>query len=530
MQPLRRLPYTCKHCASTARDTKHTRTLSSYRQLVTRRSYSNVTKTSRPFRLAVIGSGPAGFYAAYRFMNKVQDAIVDMYEQLPVPFGLVRFGVAPDHPEVKNCQDKFEEVALSPRFNFIGNVAVGHDIPLSLLTPHYDAILFAYGASEDKALGIPGEQGNGIYSARAFVGWYNGLPEYAGLSPALTGGEEAIVIGQGNVALDVARILLSPVEDLQKTDITTYAADALRRSTIKKVSIVGRRGPFQAAFTVKEARELINLQSAQFLSDGLRKAIQWDALPSGGPKKLPRVQRRLFEVLMKGMDEGLKANTSKYWELRYFLSPERFDLDAEGELDSITFSQNMYSDGSDPLSVDAKVATSSEHPITLPSSVAFRSVGYKSASIPGLEDLGITFDSRMGIIPNDIHGRVLSPTAGPGSLTAGHVPGMYCAGWVKRGPTGVIASTMDDAFSSADVIASDWENRAPFLNHNIGNGQSTALGWDGVKDEAARRGLQRVSWQDWKKIDQVEKEKGKLLGKEREKFASVEDMLRVLNS
>lgn len=218
--------------------------------------------------MAVIGSGPAGFYTAYKVMSKIENSLVDMYEHLPVPYGLVRFGVAPDHPEVKvlllisnvtdahkvlqNCQEKFEEVAKSPRFNFIGNISIGahsRALPLKSLLPHYDAILFAYGASKDRNLGIPGEDSlKGIYSARAFVGWYNGLPEYEDLEPDLTQGEEAVVIGQGNVALDVARILLDDPNVLKSTDITSKAVEALRKSTIKRVRVVGRRGPLQVSF------------------------------------------------------------------------------------------------------------------------------------------------------------------------------------------------------------------------------------------------------------------------------------------
>lgn len=200
----------------------------------------------RPLRLAIIGSGPAGFYAASRVISRVEGALVDMYERLPVPFGLVRFGVAPDHPEVKNCQDKFASVAKSPRFNFIGNIAVGQDLPLRALVRHYDGILLAYGASKDRALNIPGESTlTGIYSARAFVGWYDGLPQFAGLDPDLTVGEDAVIIGQGNVALDVARMLLSDIDVLRRTDITGYALEALSKSRVRRVRIVGRRGPMQ---------------------------------------------------------------------------------------------------------------------------------------------------------------------------------------------------------------------------------------------------------------------------------------------
>lgn len=208
-------------------------------------AYSTTSTSRGRLRIAIIGSGPAGFYTAYRLMNKLEDAVVDMYEQLPVPYGLVRFGVAPDHPDVKNCQDAFEELAKSPRFNYIGNVRVGHDIELAQLKSHYDAMLFSYGASEDRQLGILGEDLPGVYSAREFVGWYNGLPQFHGLKPDLLAGEQAVVIGQGNVAMDVARMLLTPVDELRSTDITEEAVQTLSESKIRRVKVVGRRGPVQ---------------------------------------------------------------------------------------------------------------------------------------------------------------------------------------------------------------------------------------------------------------------------------------------
>jgi adrenodoxin-NADP+ reductase len=214
-------------------------------------AYSTAATVRGRLRVAIIGSGPAGFYTAYRLMSKNQDAVIDMYEQLPVPYGLVRFGVAPDHPEVKNCQDTFEQVAQSPRFNYVGNVRVGHDVELAKMKPHYDAILFSYGADEDRQLGIPGEDLPGVYSARSFVGWYNALPQFRSLKPNLQAGEQAVVIGQGNVALDVARILLSPVDSLRHTDISEQAIQTLSESRVRFVRVVGRRGPIQVCFVVR---------------------------------------------------------------------------------------------------------------------------------------------------------------------------------------------------------------------------------------------------------------------------------------
>ncbi|KAF1850750.1 NADPH:adrenodoxin oxidoreductase mitochondrial precursor [Cucurbitaria berberidis CBS 394.84] len=482
--------------------------------------YSTAKTTRGSLRVAIIGSGPAGFYTAYRLLSKVQDVVVDMYEQLPVPYGLVRFGVAPDHPEVKNCQDTFEEVAQSPRFNYVGNVHVGRDIDLSTMKPHYDAMLFSYGASEDRKLGIPGEDLPGVYSAREFVGWYNGLPEFQGLRPQLQAGEQALVIGQGNVALDVARILLTPVDALRNTDITEHAIQTLSDSRVRSVRIVGRRGPVQAAFTVKEARELMHIPPVAF------EPIDPSLYPPD-IKKLPRVQKRIAEVLLKGTKLSPR-DSPKSWALDFLKAP--ISMNAEStHLSSVTFRRQQFAEDADPFNNLARVVPTDEE-ITMKASLAFRSVGYKSTPLAGLLDFGVPFDTKMGIIPNDIHGRVISPSLGPGNLTAGHMHGLYCAGWVKRGPTGVIASTMQDAFTSADVIAHDWQADVPFLNDVSGGSGSTGLGWDSVKEKVIAKGIRPLSWADWKRIDEVERARGRSKGKEREKFVSVEEMLAMLDA
>lgn len=454
-------------------------------------------------------------------MNKIQDAVVDMYEQLPVPYGLVRFGVAPDHPEVKNCEDKFEEVAQSPRFNYIGNVKVGYDIDLVKMKPHYNAILFSYGASEDKKLGIPGEDLPGIFSAREFVGWYNGLPQFQDLAPNLETGDQAVIIGQGNVALDVARILLTPVDKLRHTDITEQALRTLGRSKVKSVKVVGRRGPLQASFTVKEVRELMRIDGVAF------EPIDPTFYPSD-IKQLGRVQRRIGEVLLKGTKTTIQES-DKSWGLAFLKAPKSMNAAGLNHLSSVTFSNQVFASEDDRFSPSDRVVPTEEE-TNIPAALAFRSVGYKSAALPGLFDLGVPFDTKMGIIPNDRYGRVMTPSTGPGTLSVGHIPGLYCAGWVKRGPTGVIASTMDDAFTSADVIAQDWDAQVPFLNAEQSENKSTGLGWDGVKEEVLAKNLRPLTWEDWKVIDNMERARGKKLGKEREKFGTVEDMLKTLDS
>ncbi|KAF1976594.1 NADPH:adrenodoxin oxidoreductase mitochondrial precursor [Bimuria novae-zelandiae CBS 107.79] len=469
--------------------------------------------TKKPMRLAIIGSGPAGFYSAHRLMKQVPDAMVDMYEKLPVPYGLVRFGVAPDHPEVKNCQDTFEEVAASDRFNYIGNVEVGQSLALADMKPHYDAILFAYGATEDKKLGIPGEDLSGVYSAREFVGWYNGHPELSHLTPQLDQGDHAVIIGQGNVALDVARILLQPPHLLKHTDIAEHALAVLSRSKVRRIQVAGRRGPLQAAFTIKEARELMHFPKVGFKSDA-KKFYPRDL------GVFPRAQKRLAEVLLKGSHcDG--RDHKRRWELSFMRSPQA--IRGDNHVTGVDFQKTAFAPDADPLSKGAKVVPTNEW-VQSPASVVFRSVGYKSTALPGLSELGALFDEKLGIIPNDAYGRVISPSKGPGALSAGHLPGLYAVGWVKRGPTGVIVSTMMDAFTTGDVIAADWKADAQFLNTEKGVNKSTGLGWDGVRDKVLAKGVIPVDWEAWKKIDQAERARGKEKGKLREKFTDFEQM------
>ncbi|GAB7337228.1 hypothetical protein MBLNU457_g2603t1 [Dothideomycetes sp. NU457] len=422
-----------------------------------------------------------------------------------------------------------------PTFNFVGNVTLGNSagqLPLSVVAPHYDALLFAYGASKDRKLGIPGESLSGIYSARDFVGWYNGLPEHNDLQPRLDTSEEAIIIGQGNVALDVARTLLSPLERLKGTDITENALEILSKSRVRRVRVVGRRGPLQAPYTIKEVRELMHLPGVVF------NGIQRDVLPAD-LKKLPRPLKRIAEVIVKGSTTA-RDEAQKEWEFQYMRNPVAFEESSSkaGTLGGVTFDEMEFT--SDPSSVslddlnalrEMRVRRKADSQSkTFETQLAFRSVGYQSEAIEGFEDIGVPFDSKMGIIPNDVYGRVIAPDIGPGGLTAGHVPGMYAAGWVKRGPTGVIASTMDDAFSTADVVARDWHDGVPFIGSQTADTDvAPRRGWEALKDEATKRGIRRVSWDEWQVIDAEEKRRGKENGKEREKCKSVAEMLKILD-
>jgi len=520
-------PTACHHAFNTTRTAEISTALRSFSTATARReqepeqSHSTIEHNApgpAP-RVAIIGSGPAGFYAARKLMREVHGTKIDMYERLPTPYGLVRYGVAPDHPDVKNCQDEFHQVAQSPDYTFVGNVELGRDLPLPILAKHYHAIVFSYGASKDKEIGLEGEDKPHIYSARAFVGWYNGLPEYRYLKPDLQAGESAIVVGQGNVAMDVARILLSSVEALEKTDLTSYAIETLKTSRIKHVHVVGRRGPMQAAFTIKEVRELIHLPGVNF------SPIPHHLFPPNS-KSLERPKRRLMELLQKGKPHDPQA--TKSWSLDFLLAPTHLDWEPNdpNTLRGVTFTRTALSDPSSPSSP----VSNTPEATTIPTSTLLRSIGYKAEAIPGMDRLGATFDARAGTLHHDGTGRILmldTPAPAHASPHA-HAQGdaaLYCAGWVKRGPTGVIANTMTDAFQTAEAIISDWKRASPNPASTL---HHPKRGWPGVKAQAAAEGhrLEKVvSWDGWHRIDEKEKRAGAMKGKPREKYGRVEDMV-----
>lgn len=409
-------------------------------------------------------------------------------------------------------------MAASPNYSFIGNVNLGHDLPLPLLAKHYDAIIFAYGASKDRQLGLEGENKPHIYSARAFVGWYNGLPEYRDLNPDLTAGDTAVVIGQGNVALDVARTLLSKIDVLKGTDITEYAIEALTKSEIKHVHVVGRRGPLQGAFTIKEVRELLHLEDVNFTPIS-------DELFPPDLSKLPRPKKRLMELLKKG--SPVKESATKSFTLDFLLAPKSLNW-SEGDgdvLQGVTFHKTRLED---PTSSESKVSTTEETQV-IPTSTLFRSIGYKAEAIPGMAELGADFDERKGTIRHDGAGRIVplqvneTDQATPRSNSAS----LYCSGWVKRGPTGVIASTMSDAFQTAEAIVADWKKKVQLTASSSSLPPPPRGGWEGVQAEAKTLNLplRPVHWDNWHSIDRAEKAIGSERGKPREKFGRVDEML-----
>lgn len=453
---------------------------------------------AQPFNVAIIGSGPAGFYTALRLLERLPVTRVDMFEALPVPFGLSRFGVAPDHPEVKACQDRFTEVAHYPGFNYIGNTEVGRDVALADLKANYHAVILAYGSHKDRLLGIPGENSPGVFSAREFVGWYNGLPEHAGLDVPLDMAEDVTIVGNGNVALDVARILLADTSRLKSTDITEHAYEKLKTSKIKRVRIAARRGILQSAFTTKEVRELINEPNVYMnpLKDEYLDQVR-PFLPV-----LERTRKRLVSVLEKNSKLARPEGVEKTWTLDYLISPIEIKASGNGKtLESTTFEVNNLVQPE--LSSPARAIGSGQH-VTFKNELLFRSIGYKSVPLEGLHTgLGVEFDQARGIVPNT-DGRV--------------APGVYAVGWVKTGPTGVIAHTMGESFEVAENLIDDYKQ-------GIVGTEQNRPGFSGIKDKITSR---IVGWGDWEKIDAAEKTKGLSEGKPREKFTSVDEMLNVL--
>uniref|UniRef100_A0A8C9G4C9 NADPH:adrenodoxin oxidoreductase, mitochondrial n=1 Tax=Pavo cristatus TaxID=9049 RepID=A0A8C9G4C9_PAVCR len=452
-------------------------------------------------RICVVGSGPAGFYTAQHILKHHDLAEVDIYEKLPVPFGLVRFGVAPDHPEVKNVINTFTHTARSDRCAYYGNVTVGRDVTVGELQQAYHAVVLSYGAEDNRVLGIPGENLSGVYSARAFVGWYNGLPENRDLKPDLSC-ETALILGHGNVALDIARILLSPLDFLRKTDITDCSLAALACSKVKRVWLAGRRGPLQVAFTIKELREMINLPGTQPVLNpadftGLENAV----------KEAPRPRKRLTELMIKTALEKprekavmAQAAVPRQWGLKFQRSPQEVLPTPDGmRVRGVRMALTRLEGSGD----SAKAVPTGDME-ELECGLVLSSIGYRSLPL----DPAVPFDTQRGIIPNNL-GRVVG------------VPGLYCSGWVKRGPVGVIITTMNDSFDTAQSVLED-------LQGGVLDVSVSREGFGAVGSILRSRGIRPVSFSEWEKIDAAEVARGKAAGKPREKMVDPQEMLRLI--
>ncbi|BFZ03699.1 hypothetical protein BsWGS_06737 [Bradybaena similaris] len=453
---------------------------------------SSYSSSSQQCCVAVVGSGPAGFYTAQQLLKGDTNLIVDIYEKLPIPFGLVRFGVAPDHPEVKNVINTFTNTAQNERCNFFGNVEVGRDVSLRDLRDAYSAVVLCYGASANKTLGIPGENLPNVISARSFVGWYNGLPQDKELQVNLNC-ESAVVLGHGNVALDVARILLTPISILEKTDITEHALEALRKSRVSKVHIVGRRGPLQVAFTIKELREMIKLPGARTVIqredvEGLDKVID----------NLPRPRRRLTELMYKtavapsSTDTKLWEQATREWRLVFLRSPVQILHNNDGSISGVEFAVNKLQ-GEDQKSVATDVRE------TIKCGLVLSSIGYRSVPLDSM----LPFDTKNGIIDNE-NSRVRGQQ------------GLYCAGWVGKGPIGVILGTMTDAFETGKLVLHDLHSGDL---RNPGRTKRDML-LNQIRDRA-------VTFADWLRIDSAETAAGEKIGKPREKITDIQTLLKL---
>jgi ferredoxin--NADP+ reductase len=460
-----------------------------------------------PIRIAVIGSGPAGFYTAGHLLKggaseHSSNFEVDMFERLPTPWGLVRSGVAPDHPKIKSVTRIYEKTAAHPRFRFFGNVVFGEHVSREELLEHYHAIVYATGTPVDRPLGIPGEDLPGSHAATEFVGFYNGHPDHTDLEVDLRSAERAVVIGNGNVAIDVARMLVLAPAELAPTDTADHALEVLGESNVSEVVIVGRRGPAQAAFTNPELLELGELSDADVIVDPDELSRALAVHDAGAEANI--TSRRNVEIL-RSYSERPPAGRAKRIILRFLLSPTALMPDDDGHLGAVELAHNeLVADGEGQLRAQA----SCEHE-TIPAGLVFRAIGYRGIPLPG-----VPFDGRRGVIPND-GGRVLdAPNGAP-------VRGEYAVGWIKRGPSGVIGTNKKDAQETVDAIFADAAAN--------GNGLNVPESPDGAAIELLLRERQPelITYDGWSSIDRHERALGEASGRPRVKLTRIEEMLRV---
>lgn len=452
---------------------------------------------SDPLRIAIIGSGPSGFYAAEHLFKQERYVEVDMYERLPTPFGLVRGGVAPDHQKIKSVTKIYDKIAAHPGFRFFGNVEFGTDVTREDLAEHYHAIIYAVGAQTDRNLNIPGEDLPGSHAATEFVGWYNGHPDFRDYEFDLTQ-ETAVVVGVGNVAMDVARILSRTRDELVGTDIADYALDALAHSNVKTVYVLGRRGPAQAAFTNPEIKELGQMAGAEIIIDPAE--ITLDELSR---EELITNPDRTAEKNLQTMQlyaERERGSKPRQIIMRFLASP--VEIIGDGHVEAVKIVRNeLYRDNNGRLRPRATDKTE-----IIPAGLIFRSVGYHGVSLPG-----VPFYDAWGIIPN-AEGRVL--TAHDSELT---VTGDYVVGWIKRGPSGIIGTNKPDSVQTVERLLEDL-NAEKLLNP--ANPSRAAL--ESLLDA---RGIRYVTYAGWQAIDAAEQARGAEAGRPRVKFSRVEDML-----
>jgi ferredoxin--NADP+ reductase len=457
---------------------------------------------SNPLRVAVIGSGPTAFYATDHLFKQVGLAVeVDMFDRVPTPFGLVRGGVAPDHQKIKTVTKAYTQTAAKPRFRFYGNVEFGRHLKLADLKEHYHAILYASGAQTDRRMGIPGEDLQGSHPATEFVAWYNGHPDYRHLQFDLTP-ERAAVVGIGNVAIDVARILCRTVDELRTTDIADYALEALSKSHVKEVYLLGRRGPAQAAFTPPEIKEVGEMADADVVV--LPEEAQLDPLSQAAVASASdRSVLKNVEIL-QGYAVRKPTGKSRRLTVRFLVSPVELIGDAAGRVVKMRLVKNRLV-ASETGSLSAKATDQFEE---LPVGLVFRSVGYRGVPLPE-----VPFHEKWGVILNE-KGRVIDPESKQPFV------GQYTAGWIKRGPSGVIGTNKPDAVETVNCMLEDLA-QDKLLQPSQPESRC-------VEDLVRARQPQFFTFADWLKLDEMEVARGQAQGRPRVKFTSVEEMLAAL--
>ena len=453
------------------------------------------------WKIAVIGSGPAGFYAAGElFRQQSWEIKVDMFERLPTPFGLVRGGVAPDHQKIKSVQKIYSRIAENENFRFFGNVEFGRDIFQADLLEHYDAVIYSVGSPADRELGIPGEDLSGSHSATEFVAWYNGHPDFCDYKFDLSA-KNAFVIGIGNVALDVARILAKTPEELAETDIADYALDALRASQLEDIWLVGRRGPLQAAFSPAELREFMELAEADVvveqnvleLDAESQQILETDA--SNDTKKNIEILKQI----------SLRDVSAKKRRVHFLFLSSPVEISGNDKVEKISLVRNQLlkrEDGSLAAQPTEKINEAAAE-------LVFRSIGYHGQPLPDLP-----FDQKSGTIPNEC-GQVKDPENGNKLRNR-----EYVAGWIKRGPSGVIGTNKQDAVETVHRMLETFLNEKMKAGKNCANPDIVAL--------LENRKVEYVSFADWKLIDVHETEAGQKQGRPRVKLTSIAEMLSVI--
>ena len=448
-------------------------------------------------RVAIVGAGPAGAFAAASLLRSWGDADIDLFERLPTPWGLLRGGVAPDHQEIKRLDDTFDRETLQRGCRFLGNVEIGVDVSHSELMRHYSAVIYATGAQTDKSLGIPGEDLPGSWPATEFVAWYNGHPDYRDRDFDLTA-KRVVVIGNGNVAADVTRLLTLSVPELERTDVADHALEALRESQVEEVIVLGRRGPAQAAFTSAELRELGHLDGVEIRVDPADMELdpvsrRW--LDEEGTFTARKNVQLLREFAARPPLSGARRRI----ELRFLRSP--VEIRGAGKVEAIDVRRNEVVRTDDGA---LRAQALDEEVETIECGLILRSVGYRAVPLPD-----VPFDERSFVLPNE-RGRVLTPD---GDL----LPGVYAVGWIKRGPTGILGTNKRDAAETVSCLVEDL--RTGSLPQPLKPAREQ------IDELLAERRPDLVTAAGWRAIDAQELERGERSGRPRVKLASRDELL-----